>query len=282
MKYAITLFPTDYSATPVEIAQATEERGFESLWFPEHTHQPVHREMPWPGGDTVPKMYYDVLDPFSALSAAAAVTDKLLLGTGICLVVQRDPIQLAKEVATLDVISNGRFLFGIGGGWCGEEIENHGTPFVGRFKLMRERIEAMKEIWTQDEASYKGALVKFDPIFAWPKPVQKPFPPIHVGGSFPGAARRAVRYGNGWFPILARESEPISDLIPKFRKMAEDSGRNPDELEVTVFGPNPDEEELRELADAGVHRVIFLLMPEKIEKLLPLLDERKALAETIG
>ncbi len=282
MKYGISLFPTDYSATPVEIAQATEERGFESLWLPEHSHIPVHRTSEWPGGDTIPKMYYDALDPFVGLAAAAAVTDRLLLATGICLVVQRDPIQTAKDVASLDVVSKGRFLFGIGGGWNAEEIENHGTPFQGRFKVMRERIEAMKEIWTKDKAEYHGDSVNFDPIYAWPKPVQKPHPPIHVGGAFPGAARRAIRYGDGWFPILGRDPEPIEVIIPKFRAMAEEAGRDPKALEVSLFAPPTDEKGLAALRDVGLDRVVYLLPPEPIEKLVPILDERRALMEAVG
>lgn len=283
MKYAIEIFPTDYSATPVELAQATEERGFESLWFPEHSHIPVHRTSKWPGGDTIPKMYHEALDPFVGLAAAAAVTTKLLLGTGICLVVQRDPIQTAKEVASLDVVSGGRFLFGIGGGWNAEEIENHGTPFEGRFKLMRERIEAMKQIWTEDQAEYHGDRVDFDPLFAWPKPVQKPNPPIHVGGAFPGAARRAIRYGDGWFPILGRDPGPMDELVPEFRSMAEAAGRDPSSLEVSLFvAAGTEEAALSGFRDCGVDRIVFIVPPEPIEKLVPLLDERKSVAEVVG
>lgn len=282
MKYGISIFPTDYSATPVELARATEERGFESLWLPEHSHIPVHRTSKWPGGDTIPKMYHEALDPFVGLAAAAAVTETLLLATGICVVVQRDPIQTAKDVASLDVVSKGRFLFGVGGGWNAEEIENHGTAFEGRFRVMRERIEAMKEIWTQDQAEYHGDHVNFDPIYAWPKPVQKPHPPIHVGGAFPGAARRAIRYGDGWFPILGRDPEPMESIIPKFRTMAKEAGRDPASLEVSLFAPPQEERELAALRDLGLDRAVFLVPPEPLEKLLPILDEKRALMEAVG
>ena len=213
MHLGLTIFPTDYSIPLPELALEAEQRGFESLWVAEHSHIPTSRKSPWPGGGELPKMYYDTLDPFVALAAAAAVTAKIKLATGICLVVQRDPIHTAKQVASLDRISNGRFLFGVGGGWNEEEMNNHGTAFEGRFALLRERIEAMVAIWTHDEAEYHGKYVDFDPIFMWPKPVQKPHPPIHVGGAFPGGARRAARYGNGWIPIAGR-ADDIAAHVP--------------------------------------------------------------------
>ena len=173
MELGWTIFPTDYAMPFHELAVEVEARGFESLWVAEHSHIPTSRRSPWPGGADLPKMYYDTLDPFVALAAAAARTERLRLGTGICLVIQRDPIHTAKEVASIDQVSGGRFLFGVGGGWNAEEMENHGTPFEGRFKLLRERIEAMQAIWTNDEAAYHGERVDFDPIFMWPKPVQQ-------------------------------------------------------------------------------------------------------------
>ncbi len=196
MKFGLTIFPTEASAQPVELARRAEELGFESLFFPEHTHIPVSRETPYPAGGDLPDEYRRIYDPFAALAAAAAVTEKLLLGTGICLIVERDPITTAKEVATVDRLSNGRFLFGVGAGWNLEEMRNHGTDPEQRFRLMRERIEAMKAIWTEDEAAYHGELVDFDPINAWPKPVQRPHPPILMGGNSrrrPAARRRPRR-----------------------------------------------------------------------------------------
>src|SRR5262245_65150856 len=209
MHYGLTIFPTDYSIHPTDLARAAEQRGFESLWVAEHSHIPCSRKTPWPGGAELPKMYYDVVDPFVALAMAAAATTRLKVGTGICLVIQRDPIQTAKEVASLDLLSNGRFLFGVGGGWNVEEMANHGTKFETRWKLLRERIEAMKQIWTQKQAEYHGELVSFDPIFAWPKPKQKPHPPIHVGGAFPGGLRRALRFGAGCLPLRGRGADAI-------------------------------------------------------------------------
>ena len=186
MHVGVTIFPCQYAIGVTELAVALEERSFESLWLAEHSHITVNRQSPWPGGDDLPQMYYDTLDPFACLAAAAAVTDHLKLGTGIALVVQRDPIHTAKEVATIDVLSDGRFLFGVGAGWNLEEMANHGTDPARRFGLMRERVEAMKAIWAAEEAEYHGDQVDFGPIVQNPKPVQKPHPPIHVGGVYPG------------------------------------------------------------------------------------------------
>ncbi|HXX49089.1 MAG TPA: LLM class F420-dependent oxidoreductase [Myxococcota bacterium] len=280
MKLGLTMFPTEGSIAPAELARAAEERGFESLWFPEHSHIPAKRESPWPGGPELPKMYYEVMEPFVALAAAAAVTKTLRVATGICLVVQRDPIQTAKHVATLDHVSNGRFLFGIGAGWNAEEMRNHGTDARTRVALMRERVGAMKEIWTKSKAEFHGELVDFEPIMAWPKPVQKPHPPIHVGGGFPHGARRAIAYGDGWMPIHGRDE--IAARLPEFRRMAAEAGRDPASLEVSVFGARPERKLLDELAAAGVARAIFGLAPESAEKVLPLLDRAAPLVHSLG
>ena len=281
MHYGVTIFPTDYSISMLDLARAAEERGFESLWVSEHSHIPVSRRSPWPGGADLPKMYYDTLDPFVALTAAASVTSRIKLGTGICLVVERDPIHTAKQIASIDQVSGGRFLFGIGGGWNEEEMENHGTDPAQRFKLLRERIEAMKLIWTEDEAEYHGQFVDFDPIFMWPKPVQSPYPPIHVGGGFPGGARRAIRYGDGWFPIGGRDGD-IAERVPQFREMAREAGRDPDALEVSAFGAAPDEDAMARLRDAGVSRAVIFLPPAKKEEILPLLDNHARIMESVG
>jgi len=231
MHFGVSMFHTDYSIPAVQLARALEERGFESMWAPEHSHIPVPRRTPFPGGGEVPKPYYEVMDPFVVLSAAAAVTKALKLATGVCLVVQRDPIQTAKLVASIDQVSGGRFLFGVGGGWNAEEIEDHGTVFKTRFKLMRERIEAMKEIWTKDKAEYHGEFVDFPTMMTWPKPAQKPYPPIIVGGAFPHAARRAIRYGDGWVPIAGRAPYgDVNEYLPKFKQMVAEAGRSPDAL----------------------------------------------------
>src|SRR5579875_752740 len=217
MDFGASIFTTDYSIEPTRLARELEARGFESMWAPEHSHIPTSRRSPWPGGAELPKPYYDCYDPFVALSAAAAVTTKLKLGTGVCLVIQRDTIQTAKLVASIDRISNGRFLFGIGGGWNAEEMADHGTPFAARFALMRERIAAMKAIWTEDEPEYHGELVAFAKMKSGPKPLQKPHPPVIVGGAFPYAARRALRYGDGWVPHAARPQYPdVTAFMPQF------------------------------------------------------------------
>jgi len=275
MHKAVSIFPTDASITPADLARACEERGFESLWVAEHSHIPVSRKTPFPGGGDLPKMYYDVMDPFVCLASAATVTKRLKVATGVCLLVQRDPIQTAKQVASLDRISNGRFLFGIGGGWNAEEMANHGTPFDRRFRLLRERVEAMKAIWTQEKAEYHGQLVDFDPVFAWPKPVQKPHPPIHVGGAFPAAARRAIRYGDGWVPILG--PEVMARQISAFRAMAREVGRDPASLEVSLYGFRVDAEHLQRARDAGADRVVFFAPPFAGDEALRWLDGAAAL-----
>jgi probable F420-dependent oxidoreductase len=277
MHAGVTIFPTDYAIPLPELAVEAESRGFESLWVAEHSHIPTSRKSPWPGGGELPKMYYDTLDPFVALAAAAAVTTRIKVATGICLVVQRDPIHTAKQVASLDQLSGGRFLFGVGGGWNEEEMNNHGTPFEGRFGLLRERVEAMKAIWTQKEAEYHGERVDFDPIFMWPKPVQKPHPPIHVGGAWPGGARRAVRYGDGWMPIGGRDDD-LEKQIPSFRRLAADAGRDPAGLEVSIFGAAGAAKVVAKYRDAGADRVVFGLPPVARGEMLPLLDRLAAFA----
>jgi probable F420-dependent oxidoreductase len=272
------IFPTEYAMAPGELARAAEERGFESLWVAEHSHIPASRETPWPGGAELPQMYYDAMDPFAWLAAAAQATTRIKLATGICLVVQRDPIQTAKSVATLDVLSGGRFLFGVGGGWNREEMANHGTAFEGRWKLLRERIEAMKAIWGEPEASYAGEHVSFDRIVANPKPVQKPHPPIHVGGAFPGGMRRALRYGDGWIPLIGRGDDDVTQHLGPFRESAKQAGRDADAMEISIYACPPDPELLRRYADAGISRVVFGLPPAESAKVLPLLDHLAGVA----
>jgi probable F420-dependent oxidoreductase len=273
MYFGVSMFHTDYSIPAVELAPALEARGFESMWAPEHSHIPVSRRMPFPGGGELPKAYYDIMDPFVVLSAAAAVTKTLKIGTGVCLVVQRDPIQTAKLVASIDQVSGGRFLFGVGGGGLAEEIENHGTVFKTRFKLMRERIEAMKEIWTKSKPEYHGELVDFLPMMTWPKPVQKPHPPIIVGGAFPHAARRAILYGDGWGPIVGWAAYgEVDEYLPKFRQMVADAGRDPKSVPITLFGGTEDADLLKRYRDMGVARVVTTLPPEPADTTLPVLD----------
>jgi probable F420-dependent oxidoreductase len=273
MHIGAAMFFTDYSMSPGELGKALEERGFESVWAPEHSHIPLSRKTPFPGGGDLPKKYYDAMDPFVALMAAAAVTRRLRVGTGVCLVNQRDPIQTAKLVASIDQLSGGRFLFGVGNGWNQDEMENHGTAYASRHKLSRERIEAMKAIWTNSKAEYHGEFVNFDPVMAWPKPVQKPHPPVLVGGAFPYAARRALRYGDGWMPIRTRASyADVRDLLPKFHAMAKEANRDLASLPITIWGSKEDESELKRDRDLGVERVVVSLESEKADKILPELD----------
>ncbi|HEX5454714.1 MAG TPA: LLM class F420-dependent oxidoreductase, partial [Stellaceae bacterium] len=273
MRIGAAMFFTEYSMGAAELARELEVRGFESMWAPEHSHIPLSRTSPFPSGGELPKQYYDVMDPFVSLSAAAAVTSTIRLGTGVCLVPQRDTIQTAKLVASLDRVSGGRFLFGIGGGWNQDEMEDHGTVFRTRFKKMREQVEAMKAIWTDDKPEYHGELVDFPPMMAWPKPVQKPHPSIVVGGIFPHAARRALRYGNGWIPHSRRpQYEDVTEFLPQFREMAAEAGRDPAAVPVTVWGALPDLDRLRRYQDQGVARGVVQLAADKSDKILPLLD----------
>jgi probable F420-dependent oxidoreductase len=273
MEFGASIFFTDYSISPAELAVALEERGLDSLWAAEHSHIPASRRTPTPGGGELAKRYYDVMDPFVTLTAAAAATKRLKIGTGVCLVIQRDTIQTAKLVASLDQVSGGRFLFGIGGGWNAEEMEDHGTQFATRFKRMREQIEAMTEIWTKEKPEYHGEIVDFPPMMTWPKPKQKPRPPVIVGGAFPWAARRAIRYGDGWIPLAggARYGDPL-DYVPRFRQMAQEAGRDPGSLRVIVGGAPQDPDLLKRYRDLGVAGVNFPVPPAQADEVFPVLD----------
>ena len=273
MDFGAAIFFTDYSIGPVALGRALEERGFESLWAPEHSHIPLSRRSPFPQGGELPKKYYDVMDPFVTLAAAAAATSRLKVATGICLVVQRDPIHTAKAVASLDQTSGGRFLFGIGAGWNAEEMADHGTEFASRFAVMQERVEAMKAIWTQSKPEYRGKFVAFPPMMTWPKPVQKPHPPVIVGGAFPYGARRAIAYGDGWVPHARRPAYgEVLGMLPEFRTMATATGRDPASIPITVFGVAEDRELIERYREAGVARLVFNLPPSKAEEVLPILD----------
>ncbi|MGO9055894.1 MAG: LLM class F420-dependent oxidoreductase [Candidatus Binataceae bacterium] len=272
MKYALSIFPTEYAIRIDDLARAAEARGFESLWVPEHTHIPVSRRTPYPAGTELPREYSHTLDPFVALSAAAAVTTKLKLGTAICLVVERDPIVLAKEVASLDLLSGGRFLFGIGVGWNAEEMENHGTDPKTRRSLMRERIEAMKAMWTHEQPQYHGRFVNFDPIWSYPKPVQKPHPPILMGGQGTKALKGVIEYCDGWMPIPARAKD-LGPRVAELRRQFEQAGRDPKALSITIFWGRADKESIEQYELAGAERVIFLLPPESADKVMPKVDE---------
>jgi probable F420-dependent oxidoreductase len=282
LKFGISLFFTEYSMTPAELATELEQRGFESVWSGEHTHIPAEPKTPFPGEGGIKKHYYDVMDPFVTLTAAALATKTLKIGTGVCLIPQRDPIQTAKLVASIDQISTGRFLFGVGNGWNKEEIEGHGTAFATRHKRARESIEAMKRIWTEDQAEYHGDFVTFDPIVARPKPVQKPHPPILVGGAFPYSARRAIRYGDGWMPGSTSGHRDIVALIPRFRQMAAEAGRDPDSIPVTAWYPARDLDLLLRYRDLGCERAVFSVPSAAPDIVLPALDEIGALMAKVN
>ncbi|HVN83713.1 MAG TPA: LLM class F420-dependent oxidoreductase [Candidatus Binatia bacterium] len=275
MEFGVLMFATDYAIRPDDLAREAEARGFESVWYPEHTHIPASRRSPWPGGPELPKEYWHTHDLFVALAMAAAVTKKIKVGSGICLVIERDPITLAKEVATLDALSNGRLLFGIGGGWNAEEMENHGTDFKTRWKRLRESIEAMQAIWANDNAEYHGELVNFDPIWSWPKPVQKPHPPIYLGGHGEKALKRVVKYCDGWMPIPVRAGD-MQREIAQLHELAKAAGRDPKSITISLYGVAPDVDAIRAYAKMGVHRVGFGLPPAGSDKVLPLLDRYAA------
>jgi probable F420-dependent oxidoreductase len=272
MDHGVVMFPTEYSIAPDELARALEERGFESVWFPEHTHIPASRKSPWPGGGELPRDYWSSYDPFVALMAAAGATKRLRLGTGICLVIERDPIVTAKEVATLDRLSGGRVLFGIGGGWNAEEMENHGTVYRTRFARLREQVLAMKQIWTVDEASFHGEHVNFDPIWAWPKPAQKPHPPVLLGGESGHTLQRVVDFCEGWFP-RGRAHEVIASGMTDLQARAARAGRDMKTISVSVFGARPDEATLEGYQAAGVNRAILRLPSAGRDEILPLVDQ---------
>jgi probable F420-dependent oxidoreductase len=281
LRVGVMTFPTAYSMAVGELAAALEERGFESLWLTEHSHIPV-RHSPWPGGPKLPASYYDVYDPIVALAVAAEHTTTLRLGTAVLIMPQRDPIQLAKSLATIDVISGGRLEVGIGGGWNLAEMANHGTDPTRRFRRMREGAEAMVAIWTEDAAEYHGELVDFDPIQAWPKPVQRPHPKIHVGGAAPSALQRVVRYGDGWIPMTGRGEGELVDHVRELRRLAAAAGRDPDALEVTICGASQDRAALDGYIDAGVDRVLFMLPSKGRDEILPRLDRLAPVLEQLA
>lgn len=278
MKYALAIFPTEYSIRVDDLAQAAEQRGFESLFVTEHTHIPTSRRTPYPSGGELPRQYLHALDPFVGLAAAAAVTKKLKIATGVCLVVERDPIILAKEVASLDYLSNGRFIFGIGAGWNAEEMENHGTAFKTRRAILRERVLAMKTIWTHDEAEFHGRFVNFDPIWSYPKPVQKPHPPVLMGGENIKAMQAAVEYCDGWMPLPSRTKD-LFGQIAELRRMAGRAGRDPASIPVTLYWVPPDRATIEKYAKAGVARVIFMLPSAGADEVMRMLDEYANLIE---
>jgi len=257
--FGVMMFPTDDAVTPDGLARMAEERGFESLFFPEHTHIPASRESPYPAGGELPTMYSHTHDPFVALTMAAAATQRLLVGTGICLVVERDPITTAKEVASLDQLSGGRFLFGVGAGWNREEMANHGTDPGKRFGVMRERVGAMKAIWTEDEASYHGRYVDFERIWSWPKPVQHPHPPIIVGGNGERVLDRVIAFGDEWMPNRIKSAEDLQPRIDRLAEMAAGAGRPTPKI--GLYAAPAKAAEMESYDGIGVSRYVLFVPP---------------------
>lgn len=271
MYLGIFSYNVEYGARPDELARACEVRGFESFWVGEHTHIPASRQTPYPGGDPLPRPYYHMADPFVSLMAAAAATSTIKLGTGVCLVVEHDPIVLAKTIATLDWLSRGRLILGIGGGWNREEMAHHGTPFAQRWQILRERVEAMQAIWTQEEASYRGAYVQFERIISYPKPVQQPYPPILYGGATARGRARVVRYCDGWIPIDVLLDD-LPAALDDLHRQATAAGRDPAGLSISVFTfAPPDLDSLQRYRALGVTRVVCVA-PRRLEDALPFLD----------
>jgi probable F420-dependent oxidoreductase len=282
VKLGLAMFPTHYAIRPAELGRIAEDHGFESLFFPEHTHIPASRRTPYPGGGELPREYSHTYDPFVALATVAEATERINLATGICLVVERDPITTAKEVASLDQLSDGRFLFGVGAGWNREEMENHGTDPRRRFSLMRERVEAMKAIWAQDEAEYHGEQVDLDPIWSWPKPVQEPHPPVLIGGNGEKVLDRVVAFGDEWMPNLGlTDLDQVARRVEQLQEKAAEAGRG--EIPVTGSAAPRDPGAIERLAEMGLHRLVWYVRPEprdvvapKVEKLARLVSEVQA------
>ena len=271
MKLGICMFATDYALRIDDLAREVEARGFESLFVPEHTHIPTSRRSPWPGGANLPKEYWHTLDPFVSLTAAAAATEKLRIGTGICLLTEHDPIVTAKQIASLDLLSNGRVEVGIGAGWNAEEMENHGTAFASRFRVMSERAKAIKTLWSEEEPEFHGEFVDFEAVWSYPKPVQKPNPPILIGGESIHTLRRVVEYGDGWLPRARGGFDP-HEGVDRLRAVADAAQRDMATLSISVFGAPADAAVLDLYREAGIDRAILALPSEGADVVLPLLD----------
>jgi probable F420-dependent oxidoreductase len=260
MDFGISYFPTDETIEPAALARLAEERGFESVFVTEHTHIPASRKTPYPAGGELPREYWRIYDPFVALTTMAAATERIRIGTAICLLIQRDPITTAKAVASLDRLSGGRFLFGVGAGWNLEEMRNHGTDPEDRFRILRERVEACRAIWTEEEASYHGEFVDFDRIACRPAPLQEPHPPVLIGGNGPRVHERVLAYGDGWFPNRIPPDEQMIARVEKLQRLAEEAGRGP--IPVTLQIPPREPAMLERYEQAGVTRAVHMLRPD--------------------
>jgi probable F420-dependent oxidoreductase len=257
MDFGVAYFPTDESIQPAALARMAEERPFESVFVTEHTHIPVSRETPYPAGGELPREYWRIHDPFVALTTMAAATERIRIGTAICLLVERDPITTAKAVASLDRLSGGRMLFGVGAGWNLEEMRNHGTDPGQRFAILRERVEACKALWTEEEASYHGEYVDFDRIVCRPAPLQEPHPPVLVGGNGPRVHERVLAYGDGWFPNRIPPDDAMIARVEELQRLGDQAGRGP--VPVTLQIPPRDLGVLERYEQAGVTRSVHML-----------------------
>ncbi len=270
MRFGVTVFLTDYTIDPAELGREVEARGFHSMWTPEHTHIPVSRKTPPPMGEPLPRQYYHCLDPFVALSYAAAATTNLRIGTGICLVAQHDPIALAKTIATLDHLSGGRFDFGVGFGWNRDEMEHHGVEYKRRREVVKDRVLAIEALWTNEEGSYDGEFTSFTPSFSWPKPVQKPHPPVYIGGEGgPKLFEHVAEWADGWIPIGGRG---IKAKLPLLRAEYERVGRDPDSVKIIPFGSLPNQGKLEYFATLGIEEIVLGVDPGDRDVVLPILD----------
>ena len=279
MKFGVVSYNTEYSIRPDDAALAAEERGFESIWLPEHTHIPVSRESPYALGGELPEEYKHFMDPFVSLMAAAAATTKIKVATGICLLVEHDPIVVAKAVATLDYLSGGRVLFGVGGGWNREEMANHGTRFEDRWKILRERVAAMKAIWTEEEASYHGEFVDFDPIWCYPKPVQKPHPPVYLGAVSKAGLKRVVDWCDGWL-LVDPKDDTLEQAANELETLCAERGRDPATISISAFATQALTPDLVErYAAAGVDRTIVWLTPDSADRAMSVMDAVAPLVE---
>lgn len=278
--FGLSMFPTDYAIQPMELAKEVEARGFESLFFPEHTHIPTSRRTPWPGGGDLPREYWHTHDPFVSLMAAAAVTETLKVGTGILLVPERDPIVTAKQIASLDSLSGGRAIIGIGAGWNAEELEDHGVAFKDRWKVTRESVLAWRELWTAEEAEFHGEFVQFEKSWAYPKPSTPGGPPVLLGAESKWAYDRVVDYCDGWMPINGRGD--LRAGLEELKASCERAERGFDELNLTVFGMGPEEERATEIIEMGFHRLVFGLPSDTADKVEPMMDSYAKLAESLA
>ena len=274
-EFGALMFPTDYAMRPAALAKAIEEREMDSIFFPEHTHIPVSRRTPYPAGGELPKEYSNTYDPFVTLGSCAAVTERIKLGTGICLVVERDVITLAKEISTLDRISDGRFILGIGAGWNAEEMENHGIEFKNRWKIVREKVLAMKELWSEEEAEFHGEFIDFDPVWSKPKPIQKGGPPIWMGATSKWSYERIAEYCDGWLPIAGQDK----GHLPKIMEALETKGRKKSDITLAMFGVPADEHFVSQKLEEGFTHLVFGLPPAGEDRILPLLDKFAKLAK---